>query len=676
MRRLLAIIALAGCACAQQIEWSGETPERHGFDGAKLRAWTERLAERGTRALLIVRDGKIIHEWYAANAGPDVLYGTASLAKAIVGGMSLLVALNDGRISLDDPASKYIPAWRDDPRKSKITIRHLATHTSGIEDAEEAGKPHDQLTGWKGDFWKRKPDPISIAIHRAPAIFNPGERFHYSNTGMAALGYAVTAALGKDLKSTLKERVLDPLGVPASQLDISYGETYDVDGLKVHANWGGGRFTARATARIGQLMLQRGAWNGRQLLDSKLVTRVVSYAPVAAPDRAAQMDPAISWWTNHLGRWRNVPRDAFAGAGAGHQVMLVVPSLNLIVVRYGTAFDESRDLFWSALESNFGTPLMDTFRAPYPQSQVIRGVRFAPEETIVRKAIDSDNWPVTWADDGDLYTSYGDGRGFEPGVERKLSMGFARIAGDPPNFRPENVRSPTGERTGDGAKGAKSSGMLMVDGILYMWVRNTGNSQLAWSTDRGRSWEWGFRFDTSFGSPVFLNFGRNYAGARDDYVYVYSQDGPSAYASDDRLVLARAPRNKLRERTAWEFLARLDASRKPVWTADITARGGVFEFPGHCQRVDAVYNAGLKRYLLAVGYNHAGGWGIYDAPEPWGPWSTAFHTEYWGLGGTHGYRLPSKWIGADGRTMHLIFSGVRLAEINNDAFCVRGMTIE
>jgi hypothetical protein len=255
-------------------------------------------------------------------------------------------------------------------------------------------------------------------------------------------------------------------------------------------------------------------------------------------------------------------------------------------------------------------------------------------------------------------------------------LGLARISGAPENLKAVNIRSTTGERLGDGAKGEKASGMLMVDGVLYMWVRNTGNSQLAWSEDRGRTWQWGFRFDTSFGSPAFLNFGRNYAGARDDYVHAYSQDGASAYASDDRLVLARAPRRRLRERSAWEFFSRLDGSGKPVWTSDIAARGGVFEFPGHCQRVDAVYNAPLKRYMLAVGYNHSGGWGLYESPEPWGPWSTVFHTEYWGLGGTHGYRLPSKWISAGGLTMHLIFSGVKLPEVNNDAFCLRRIDFE
>jgi hypothetical protein len=103
---------------------------------------------------------------------------------------------------------------------------------------------------------------------------------------------------------------------------------------------------------------------------------------------------------------------------------------------------------------------------------------FAPESTITRHAIDSDNWPVTWGDDDHLHVSYGDGRGFEPLIDRKLSLGYARISGGPERFTAENLRSETGERTGDGRAGAKPSGLLMVDGVLYQWVRNVGNAQL------------------------------------------------------------------------------------------------------------------------------------------------------------------------------------------------------
>jgi CubicO group peptidase (beta-lactamase class C family) len=645
-----------------------------------LEAWKDRLAALKTTGLLVIHRGEIVCEWYAPGHDQNRRQGAASLSKAMVGGMSLMIALQDGRIGIDDPAAKYIPAWRNDPLKSKITIRHLATHSSGIEDAEQDKIPHMELPGWKGAFWKRTPDPFTPAIHQAPVIFTPGTKYAYSNPGMGALAYAVTASLNgapqTDLHSLLKARVFDPLGVPGDHWSIGYGQPYEIDGLKLWGNWGGGAFTPRATARVGQLMMHEGRWEGKRLFDAALVRRMVAYAGTPLPARP-EGNPApgsgLGWWTNFDGAWPKVPRDAFAGAGANQVVLLVVPSLDLVAVRTG-GWMGTPDRFWGGILEYVFDPLVEALAPapPYPPGKAIRRITFAPESEIARDAVDSDNWPITWADDDALYTSYGDGWGFAPRTELKLSQGFAKILGPPESFKGVNIRSATGERVGDGAKGAKASGMLMVDGVLYMWVRNTGNAQMVWSEDRGVTWQWGFKFTESFGSPAFLNFGKNYAGARDGYVYTYSQDGPSAYESADGLVLARAPKDRIRDQDAWEFFVRLDAAGRPEWTRDIARRGHVFRYPANVQRVDAVYNPGLRRYMLALGYGHRGGWGIFDAPEPWGPWNTAFHTPYWGLGETHGYRLPSKWISADGRVMHLVFSGVT----PNDAFCVRRMTLE
>ena len=655
------------------MEWATISSEDAGLDAAKLEAWRAGLAAHRTTGTVLIRRGRMALEWYAPGWNADRPHGTASIAKALVGGMSLALAMNDGRISPDDPAPKYIAGWSADPLKSRITIRELATHTSGISDAEQDEIPHEQLPGWKGDFWKRVPDPFSIAVRQAPVLFEPGTQYAYSNPGMAALAYAVTAALrGGDIRTLLKERVLDPLGVPERHWSVGYGQAYEVDGLKLYANWGGATFTARAAARVGQLMMLQGRWNGRELIRRDVVKQVLTDQGMPRPQRGPA-DPApasgLAWYVNTDGVWPAAPRDAFAGAGAQHQVIVAVPSLDLVVVRNGDALGDTRSGFWGPVYELLVKPLMEavTVRSPYPPSPVIRGAAFRAE--IRRTAIDSDNWPLTWGYDDAQYTSYGDGFGFEPRVERKLGMGFARISGSPGDYRGANLRS-DGERTGDGLKSPKASGILMVDGVLYLWVRNVGNAQLLWSRDRGRTWEWGFKFEAGFGSPAFLNFGRNYAGARDGFVYTYSQDGPSAYESDNGLVLARVAKEKIRDRAAWEFFERLDAGGRPVWTADVARRGAVFAYPANCQRVDVVYDAGIGRYLMALGYDHAGGWGLFDAPEPWGPWTTILHRQ-WDVAGTHGYRLPAKWISADGLTLTLVFSGVK----PNDAFCTRTLTL-
>src|SRR5262249_28543380 len=141
------------------------------------------------------------------------------------------------------------------------------------------------------------------------------------------------------------------------------------------------------------------------------------------------------------------------------------------------------------------------------------------------------------------------------------------------------------EQKGDGKQGKKASGLLMVDGTLYLWGRNAGNAQLAWSSDHALTWTWAdWKFTNSFACPTFLNFGKNYSGALDDFVYVYSHDADSAYEAADRFVLARMPKDRIKERSAYEFFQCLDASRQPIWTKDIAQRGAVFTYAGRCYR--------------------------------------------------------------------------------------------
>ncbi len=339
--------------------------------------WRDRLAELHTRALLVVSGGKIVYEWYASGENANKKQGTASLAKAIVGGNSLMLALQDRRLQADDPAARYIPYWRDVPGKSAITIRELATHTSGIEDAEQDGIGHMQLPGWKGAFWRRDPDPFSVAVRQAPVVFPPGTSYAYSNPGMAALAYAVTASLKgaaqTDIRELLKAKLFDPLGIPESHWSIGYGQAYPVDGMQLYATWGGGAFTPRATARLGQLMLQQGEWEGQRLIGRMLAQRMTSYAGMPVQQRTpSNPGPAsgLCWWLNFDGIWPDVPRDAFAGAGAGQELLLVVPSLDLVVVRNG-ALMGSADHFWRDAVDEVFRPAarIAGSRPPYPPAR-------------------------------------------------------------------------------------------------------------------------------------------------------------------------------------------------------------------------------------------------------------------------------------------------------------------
>ena len=684
-----------------KFEWQYDTAENQGMSASKLDALVQNLAEKGTKKLLIIRNDKIVYEYFAPGFNDSVkTHYTASLAKAVVGGLSLAAAINDGFITPDEPACNFIPSWRKDAQKSKITIRELATHTSGIEDAEvnEAEQkklqakglsPHMNIPGWKGSFWRQDKNPFEMARDSAPVLFTPGTNFAYSNPGIGMLVYAVTASFKgstfNNIRTYLKERIYEPIGIKESEYSIGYGKTFETDDLRLVPAWGGGNFTANGIARIGRLMLHKGNWQGKQILDSAVVEEVTRYNGVyfpgvknSEPSENSGFTPTLGWYCNHDGVWKYLPRDAFGGAGAQNQMLMVIPSLNMIIVRFGDAlYDESKEeTFFAGAEKQLFNPVMEAMiEPPYPKSKDIKTVEFAPKDSVIRLAEGSDNWPVTWAWDDNLYTAYGDGWGFEPKTDIKLSLGLSKITGNAPFVSGKNIRTTTGERVGQGKYGPKASGMLMVDSVLYMLARNSNNAQLAWSEDLGRTWQWAdWRFKESFGCPTFLNFGKNYEDVKDDYVYVYSQDDNSAYKISDQMVLARVPKNKIKDWKAYTYFAGYK-SGKPVWSEEARKRQPVFVNPGKCYRSGISYNKGLKKYLWCQvifipsgeGPRFKGGLGIFESKNPWGPWRTVFYTMNWDIGPGESASIPTKWISDDGKSAYLLFSG-------NDSFSLRRMT--
>jgi hypothetical protein len=578
---------------------------------------------------------------------------------------------------------KYQPALGVPPDTNRatgwlpqITLRHLANQTAGFEKPGGYGR----------------------------LLFAPGTKWHYSDAGPNWLAECLTLAYGRDLDEVMFERVFAPIGI--QRRDIAWRENAyrpkEINGMKRREFGSGFSANVHAMARLGYLYLRGGRWRAAQILPAEFVRLVGRPAPENAGlpghDEShgnASEHYSLLWWNNGDGTIPGVPRDAFWSWGLYDSLIVVIPSLDLVIARAGPKswarhpggahydplqpFLEPIVAACRNLEARGASAPAAPAIAPYPPSSVIRQITFAPVATIVRRAKGSDNWPLTWADDDALYGAYGDGHGFEPFVSAKLSLGFARITGGPADFRGVNFSAAGGEFRGDGRAGRKASGLLMVDGVFYLLARNLDNAQLAWSRDHGATWTWAdWKFTPSFGCPTFLNFGKNYAGARDDFVYIYSPDGPGAYEPADRMVLARVPKARLADRAAYEFFVARDASGAPAWSRDIAQRGAVFSHPGNCYRGGVTYSAALRRYLWCQVLPHSthpqgmrfqGGFGIYDAPEPWGPWTTAFYAKDWDVGPGESSSLPTKWMSTDGRTVHLVFSG-------DDSFSVRQATVE
>ena len=600
------------------LAWEFATPAAMGMDRALLEKARD-YALTGDGSGMIARRGRSVLRWGDQQQTYDLKSSTKAIGVTAVG-----LALADGKIaSLHDPAGRYHPAFGTPPETNEtkgwlgdITLFHLATQTAGF----------DKNGGY------------------TELLFAPGSKWSYSDGGPNWLAECVTRVYGRDLEELMFERVFGPIGIGRNDLRwrANAYRPKQIQGVMRREFGSGIHANVDAMARIGYLYLHRGRWRDRQIIPSWFVdaARTVPYGiaglPVVKPEDYGNASEhyGLLWWNNADATMKNVPRDAYWSWGLYDSLIVVIPSLDIVVARAGKSIGTTRSPHYAPIEP-FIEPISQSVEdrgrwpgAPCPASAVIRDIDWAPVESISRQASGSDNWPITWADGDDLYTAYGDGWGFEPKMEKKLSLGLARVSGGPEDHSGHNIRSDTGERTGQGAAGAKGSGMLCVDGVLYMLVRNVGNAQLAWSDDRARTWHWcDWRFETSFGAPTFLNFGKDYANARDDYVYIYSPDSDSAYEPSDRMVLARVPRQEIRTQAAYEFFKGLDATGQPVWTTNIRDRGAVFVNPGSCYRSGISYNAGLKRYLWcqilpfssdARGPRFQGGFGIYEAPEPWG----------------------------------------------------------
>ena len=156
---------------------------------------------------------------------------------------------------------------------------------------------------------------------------------------------------------------MKPLGIPDGAWNISYGESYNMDGLKLQAIGSGGRYTTRAIARLGQFMLNKGNYFENQLATPDLVESITTYTgtPIYRGSDAPEPAPGLGWWVNFDGFWPSLPRDAFLGAGAGHQILLVIPSLELVVVKTGQKFGQDKfgGDFWTELEIHLFEPLME-----------------------------------------------------------------------------------------------------------------------------------------------------------------------------------------------------------------------------------------------------------------------------------------------------------------------------
>jgi hypothetical protein len=344
--------------------------------------------------------------------------------------------------------------------------------------------------------------------------------------------------------------------------------------------------------------------------------------------------------------------------------------------------------------------------APYGPSTLIRAMDW-DFSAAYRSAEGSDLWPVTWGKDGSVYAFFGDGGGFGGDDYRgRTSFGIATLDGPPP------PTAATEHNLYGGYRGrypsllsGKVRSIMAVGSDFYAiaGIYRDGDAkvrdpqpiagspdhlEMIYSRHDAHSWQasgWTFcRGDSGAFCPSgFVNFGRGGAGAPDAYVYLYGMSSVAdgiARGTGARTYLARVHKRRILNPAAYEYFAGLDAKSKPIWSSDAARLAAVFTdrnvsrpgCGGHCAMAmsleEAVYNFGLRRYIGMAQGDYLGQTAFYEAPAPWGPWSTLAYDNIdsdgsggWGnlgmaAGSSLGVHAINAWTSPDGETMWMAYS--------------------
>ncbi len=283
------------------------------------------LAETGTTAFLVLRDGELLRESYLAGRTRSSMARLFSVSKTVVATLAG-VALADGRLgALDDPFVRYLPELAGRGYDG-ITLRHLLLMAGGFRFSY-GRRP------WRDSpklYWH--PDLRRVLLAGPPLVSGPGERFAYGSYPTALLGLVLERVAGTTLAGELERRLWRPLG---AEYDASWSIDHAGDGLEYAASG----LNARPIdlAKLGSLFLDRGRWNGAQLLTAAFADEAVAPPEPELPGHSDQerrdgVFYKFGWWGHRL-----------AGGGAafyaeGHrgQLLYVRPDRRLVIVRVGT----------------------------------------------------------------------------------------------------------------------------------------------------------------------------------------------------------------------------------------------------------------------------------------------------------------------------------------------------
>ena len=327
--------------------WATASPENVGIDAARLCGIAGRLNEIGAdaHAVVVVRHDKLVFEQYYT--GYDEPWGkddkeyafdattTHDMRSASKSVVSLLIGIAIDRkliASADEPVTKFFPEYAalKSAGWGNVTLRHLLTMSSGIK--------WDENRAWTDPandepHLSKEADPFHYVLAK-PIAAPPDARWTYNGGGTDLLGSVIERVSGKGLEDFAREALFEPLG-------ISDWEWKQYQNGKI-ASAVGLRLRPRDAAKIGQLVLNHGAWNGRQIVAADWLARSVEPRFQAIGYFSGLFYYGYQWW---LGRTLANGKDVqwVAAQGLGGQRIYIVPELDLVVVTTAGLYGRARD---------------------------------------------------------------------------------------------------------------------------------------------------------------------------------------------------------------------------------------------------------------------------------------------------------------------------------------------
>ncbi len=262
-------------------------------------------------SILVVRHGYLVLERYYGGYTRNVAHAVQSVTKSVTSAL-IGIALDTGALaSLDQPVVAFFPEYVTpalDPRKREITIRHLLTMTSGLQ-WEEA----DPTTRTGAvQRWRESSNQVKYVLE-LPLAQPPGTAFNYNSAGSHLLSAILTKATGMRTLEFANRQLFDPLGIEVLWAMDQQGINYGGFGLLMQPV---------DMAKFGYLYLQRGFWDGKQLVPEAWVKESTR---AQLPDGllTGEATYGYHWWVLEQSR-----PPAFRATGLGGQYLCVMPDLD------------------------------------------------------------------------------------------------------------------------------------------------------------------------------------------------------------------------------------------------------------------------------------------------------------------------------------------------------------